>query len=113
MSDPIIFIYVTCPDQASALKIAGRLLEGRLAACANILAPMTSLYEWDGEREQAMETPMIIKTREGHRELAREAILAEHPYDCPCIVELPVSGGHGPFLDWIRSQTLASDVTTA
>lgn len=113
MTDPILLMYVTCPDTDSAHRIGLRLVEAKLAACINVLAPMTSIYEWKGGLEQSQEVPVLIKTREGHAELARELILAEHPYDCPCILEWPVSGGHEPFLDWIRRQTLASDVTTA
>ena len=79
---------IWCPfaDEASAAKVADHLLDEELIACANILAPMRSLYRWDGERGEGSETGVIFKTDTSvlDRALARLAEL--HPYDEPAIL---------------------------
>lgn len=79
---------VWCPfaDEESAARVAERLLDEGLIACANILAPMRSYYRWDGERGEARETAAIFKTNAATR-AALQARLAElHPYDEPAIL---------------------------
>lgn len=99
-----VSVYVTCPDRDTARRIARELLARRLVACAN-LAPVESLYWWQGAIEEAQEVAMLLKTR---RELADQVVAAVaelHPYEVPCAVALPLAVGHAPFLDWIDAQT--------
>lgn len=98
-------IYVTCESQTEAERIAGGLLEKQLIACANIMAPHTAVYMWEGKAEKSGETAMILKTRTELFEAVREAVCALHSYDCPCIVSWPIENGHAPFLDWIGQET--------
>lgn len=104
MSSPVI-LYMTAATHDEAARIGRALVEEQLAACVNVLAPMTSLYRWEGAVQQEQEVPFLAKTR---RELV-EAIIARvtalHSYDCPCIVALPISGGNPAFLRWIDEQT--------
>ena len=100
----VIFIYVAVSSD-EAKKIAEAVVADRLAACANILPGMESVYHWQGKIQSAQETVVIFKTR---AELfpALEARVKElHSYDTPCIVALPVTAGHTPFLDWILEET--------
>lgn len=105
--DEAIFLYTTWPDAETAQDCASRAVEQRLAACANLMAPMTSIYRWEGQIEKATETPMILKTTRGQAEALKALILSVHPYDLPCIVALPVEAGasHAPFLAWIVGET--------
>jgi periplasmic divalent cation tolerance protein len=105
MTGEFISIYMTCADEAEARKIATSLLDERLIACANITAPHKALYNWNGKREESSEVAVIMKTRADLFVRAREKARALHSYECPCIVALPVVNGHGPFLDWIESET--------
>jgi len=107
MTGDLILIYMTCADEAEARKIATALLDERLIACANINAPHKALYNWKGKREEGREVAVIMKTRAGLFGRAQEKARALHSYECPCIVALPVVNGHGPFLDWIESETSA------
>ncbi|MDR3439454.1 divalent-cation tolerance protein CutA [Telmatospirillum sp.] len=100
-------VYVTTPDRATALAIARTLLEGRLIACANVLGGAHSLYWWDGNIEEAEETVMIAKTTTSRAAEVVDKVLACHPYDCPCVVTLPITGGNPAFLSWIRTETSA------
>ena len=99
-----IFVYVTCEDQDEAKRIAGELIERKLIACANIMSPHMAVYKWDGQIQTGDETAMILKTEQGLFEQVEAAICAIHSYDTPCIVALPVTAGHAPFLQWIGEQ---------
>ena len=98
-------VYTTFPNLAEAQKIAQHLLEQRLVACANIMAPHQSLYWWQGKIETAQEVAVIFKTRADLFENVAAAIKSLHSYDVPCIVALPIAAGHEPFLEWIEAET--------
>lgn len=100
-----ILIYSTFPDVAIAEKAARALLEKRLVACVNILPPMQSFYWWQGKIESAGEIILIAKTTHQQFEAAKACILSLHPYECPCIIALPIELGHTPFLNWIEQET--------
>lgn len=102
-----IFVYVTVPDQETADRLARDVVGARLAACANILPGMRSLYHWQGKIEQAEETVLIFKASAAQFAAIEARIKSLHPYDTPCIVALPVAAGHAPYLRWIDSETSA------
>lgn len=101
----LTLIYATCPDIGVAEAIGASLVRQQLVACVNILPGMISIYRWKGGIEQDSEVSMIAKTRADLVEAVTAAIVAEHPYETPAVVAVPVSGGSGPFLDWIRTET--------
>jgi periplasmic divalent cation tolerance protein len=105
MNDAVI-LYTTWPDAETAQAFARSAVEAKLAACANVLAPMTSIYRWQGAVEQASETPMLLKTTAAAADRLRDLILARHPYETPCVVALAVrEGGSNPaLLQWIGEQ---------
>jgi len=101
------FVYITARSKDQAMEIGGALIADRLAACVNILHPMTSLYWWEGEVQQGDETVLIAKTVEDQMEMLSAKVKALHSDDCPCVVSLAVQEreGNRDFLDWIGSQT--------
>jgi periplasmic divalent cation tolerance protein len=105
VADDIVLIYATVPDEATAETIATTLLEARLIACANIWPGMTALYRWQERIARDREVVMILKTCSNLADAAIQAARAKHPYDTPAFVVLPTSGGHAPFLDWVRTET--------
>jgi periplasmic divalent cation tolerance protein len=94
-------ILCTCPDRDTAEKIAQRLVEGRLAACVNILPGLTSIYTWDNWLETAEEHLLLIKTAGGRYPAIEQAIREQHPYDLPEIIALPIVRGLPAYLNWI------------
>lgn len=106
MSD-LCILYVTAADADEALRIGRALVEARLAACANVLPGMTSVYRWEGRVEQAGEAVLVLKTRASLVEAATERVKALHAYACPCVVALPVEGGNPDYLDWLLRETAA------
>jgi len=104
------FFYVTCANRDEALAIAGAVVEARLAACANILDGMTSVFRWEDRIETDTETVLVLKSREAQVAPLIERVRALHSYECPCIVVLPLVAGHAPFLDWIAAETQGSSL---
>ncbi len=100
-----VLVYMTAGDRAEAVRIGRVLVEERLAACANVLDGMTSIYRWQGEVCEDGEAVLIAKTTEAQADALTERVKALHSYDCPCVVTLPVAGGNPAFLEWIAEQT--------
>lgn len=100
-----LLIYVTYPSAETAREISKAVIESRFAACANIFPAHESLYWWEGQVQSASETAVIYKTTKDKFEALRDKIAQLHPYDCPCIVALPIENGHAPFLQWIETET--------
>ena len=98
------FIYMTAGSMDEATKIGQELVTSKLAACVNILDHMHSIYLWEGEIQNDKEVVIIAKTTEDRVPDLIEKVRSMHSYECPCIVSLPVSGGHQPFLDWIAKE---------
>jgi periplasmic divalent cation tolerance protein len=103
----LVLVYATFPDRAAALDIGRRLVEGQLAGCINILPAMTSVYVWDGKIETAEEAVLIAKTRRAAADAVVSAIKAQHSYQVPAILIVPVVGGNSDYIDWLRSGTAA------
>lgn len=100
-----LLVLTNLPDAASAERIARLLVEQRLAACVNILAPCTSVYRWNAAIESAAEVPLLIKTTRA-RYAALEAALAEaHPYELPEIVAVTLDTGLPDYLAWVAAET--------
>lgn len=102
-----LLVLTQLPDQATAETLAAMLVNGRFAACVNILPPCRSVYQWQGEVETADEVPLLIKTTEARYPALQEAIRASHPYDTPEIIALPVTHGLPDYLDWVAATTQA------
>lgn len=98
-------IYVTAETAEEARRIARVLVEERLAACANVLGPVTSYYWWQDALQEDSEAVLVAKTREDLVERLVERVVALHNYECPCVVALPIESGNPAFLDWIAAET--------
>jgi periplasmic divalent cation tolerance protein len=99
------FCYVTAGSRHEALSIGRTVVEERLAACANVLEIMASIYWWQGALEQADEAVLILKTRAELVERLTARIMELHSYECPCVVALPIAAGNPQYLDWVAGET--------
>lgn len=106
-----LLIFTNLPDADSAQALATHLIEQRLAACVNVLAPCRSVYRWQGRVEQAAEVPLLIKTTAAGYPALEAAIRARHPYELPEIIAVPVARGLPAYLDWVASETGAAPAT--
>ncbi|MCL1985696.1 MAG: divalent-cation tolerance protein CutA [Betaproteobacteria bacterium] len=105
-----IMVYVTAADADEARRIARALVEERLAACANILGRVESVYRWAGEVQSAEETAFLAKTTEDRFEALAARVRELHSYELPCVVAVPLVRGEAGFLDWIRESTENSNI---
>lgn len=103
----VCLVYVTVPDPEAARRIGRALVEQRLAACANIIGGMRSVYRWEGQIEEDSEAVLIAKTREALVPALTETVRSLHSHDVPCVVALPITGGNRAFIEWIEAETAA------
>lgn len=100
-----IFVYVTVPTEIEAKAIADAVVADRLAACANIVPGMRSVYHWKGKIEEGIETIVLFKTRATLFQALEARVKELHKYATPCIVAYPIVAGHQPYVDWIMEET--------
>ena len=105
MSEYVVVLCTAAPAEAD--RIAGALVEERLAACVN-MAAVRSCYRWEGKVAEDREELMIIKTEQRMVEQLMKRVQQLHSYKVPEIIVLPVLDGYGPYLDWI-SESLTED----
>jgi periplasmic divalent cation tolerance protein len=101
----IVLILTTWPDEQLAKQAAAKWLELNLVACVNILPEMTSIYRWDGEIQTGTEHQMLLKTSAHRVDELMQSIVELHPYECPEILQLPVTGGYDEYINWIKGNT--------
>ncbi len=100
-----VFAYITTASREEAMHIGRTLVEERLAACANVLDGMTSIYRWQGAIEEAAETILIAKTRATLFDQLSARVRDLHSYEVPCVVELKIRRGNPAYFDWLRDET--------
>jgi periplasmic divalent cation tolerance protein len=97
-----LVVLVTAPSEAAALDIGRKVVDERLAACVSVVPGITSIYHWQGQREETSEALLLIKTRpEGYAALQRR-VLELHPYSVPEVLGLPVAEGAPAYVQWVR-----------
>jgi len=100
-----LFVYITASGREEAERIGAALVEARLAACANVIAPMHSLYWWQGAIEKDAEAVLVAKSASDRFDALVEKVKELHSYDCPCVVAMPIVAGHADYLAWIEAET--------
>ena len=105
MADQYVVVLTTLPADADASTLARTLVGDRLAACVNILPPMTSVYRWRDGIEEDTERQIVIKTTRARLEDLWERLRGLHPYDVPEFVALPILDGSEAYLRWIGEST--------
>ncbi len=98
-------VYVTAGTASEAQHIAHVIVSERLAACANILPTIGSIYHWDGKVEAAEESAILFKTRRALFDTLADRVRALHSYDNPCVVAWPITAGSAEYLAWIGAET--------
>jgi len=96
---------VTVPNRETALKIARELVNARLAACANIIPSIASVYRWEGKICEEGEELLVIKTRQELFDDLSKLVKSLHPYTVPEIIALPILAGNPDYLRWIKTET--------
>lgn len=105
MAEPVV-LYITVPNREEGLRIGRALVEEKLAACANVIDGLTSIFRWEGAVQEEAEALLIAKTDRTLIDAASDLVKLEHSYECPCVVALPIIGGNQDFLGWISAETM-------
>ncbi|MEJ2631044.1 MAG: divalent-cation tolerance protein CutA [Acidihalobacter sp.] len=103
--DGPLLVLTTWPDAEGARELARSLLHQRLAACINILPPMTSIYTWNGSEESGEEHQVFIKTTSARFDAVRDVVTKTHPYELAELIAVPIVGGLPAYLQWIDEST--------
>jgi len=101
----VVVVLTTVPTGDKGQEIAQTLVEERLAACVNVLAPMTSTYRWRGAVERESEHQMIIKTTRNRVPAVQTRLAALHPYEVPEFLVLSVAESSSAYFEWILNET--------
>jgi periplasmic divalent cation tolerance protein len=107
LAEAAILVLTHLPDREQALALARSLVTARLAACVNVGTAVESMYHWQGEIETGHEVPLLIKTRAELLRPLEAAIVAQHPYELPEIIAVPITDGLDRYLHWIAAETRA------
>lgn len=101
MPERILLALSTFPDMGIARRISNQLVSERLAACANILPAIESIYRWKEKIESGNEALVLFKLSEDRQSAFQEKLRSLHPYDVPEIIFVPVANGLPEYLHWV------------
>jgi len=101
----LVTVYVTCATVEEAGRLGGALVEERLAACANIVPGVQSIYRWQGAVQRDAEAALLLKTRAALFDRVERRVRELHAYEAPCVVAWPIAAASEPYARWVREQT--------
>lgn len=104
MTDAML-VLTTLPNADAAVELSRSVVNEKLAACANILPAIRSIYRWKDKVQDDNEVLVLLKTRQEQFERLRARILELHPYEVPEVIAIPVEQGYQGYLDWIAEVT--------
>ncbi|NET72001.1 MAG: divalent-cation tolerance protein CutA [Sphaerospermopsis sp. SIO1G2] len=100
-----VFVYVTCQDRTEAIAVGKAVVESRLAACANVIDGVESIYWWNDQIQVDKECILIMKTRRDLFVELTAKVKSVHSYEVPCVIALPIELGNQDYLNWLTAQT--------
>ena len=100
-----LLVLCACPDRETAIRIAHQAVERRLAACANLLPGLKSIYRWKGRVESAEEVLLLLKTTDDRYAELETAVAELHPYELPEVIAVRIENGLSAYLDWVAQCT--------
>ena len=100
-----VVVFITCGSEEEASKIAHALVDEKLAACANMISPIRSIYRWQGKICDEREWLLVVKTRETRFQDLEKRVKSLHSYQVPEIISLPILAGSLSYLNWLEENT--------
>jgi periplasmic divalent cation tolerance protein len=108
-SSDILIVFCTCPDSAIARRLAREAVDRSLAACANLLPSVESIYRWQGQVEQAEEILVLFKCQRHGFDALRAFLTENHPYEIPEVIGVEIGAGNSEYLAWVRENSSSAD----
>ena len=103
-AEPVLVIFVTVANRKEAVRIGQEMVQMKLAACANVIPGIQSIYRWKGKIAKAQEVLLILKSTKPRYHALEKAIKTMHAYEVPEIIALPVTEGLEAYVGWVRSE---------
>ncbi len=107
--EKLCMVYITAADTAEGELISKELVNGKFAACCNMIKDIRSFYSWEGKSCDEREVLLILKTRERLLEKIEKKLKEIHSYECPCMAAYPIVYCPGDFRAWIIENTMDTD----
>ena len=101
-----VLVLVTTPNLNTARALAKVALSARVVACANLIPKIESHYWWQGKLESSAEVLIVFKTTKAKLKALEKLVVANHPYDTPEFLVLPILAGNKRYLDWVRNSVM-------
>lgn len=101
----VLICFCSCPDPATAGRIADALVEERLAACVNLLPGLQSVYRWQGQLQRDTEVLLLIKTTRARYPALQARLPQLHPYELPELLAVESTAGLPAYLQWVVEST--------
>ncbi len=100
-------IYITTESEKQAKTLGKKIVGTKLAACANIIPKMTSIYRWEGKLQEDNEAILILKTHVSKVQEITEYVNQNHTYDCPCVISINITEDEGneAYLNWLVDES--------
>lgn len=104
-AEQVLVILVTVTNRKEAVRIGEEMVHMKLAACANVIPGIQSIYRWKGKVTKAQEVLLILKSTKPRYRALEKAIKAMHAYEVPEVIALPVTEGLEAYVRWVRDET--------
>ena len=98
-------VFITTSNRREAGRIAEAAVSKKLAACANLLPSVTSIFRWKGQVQKSREVLLIMKTSARRYPALAKVVRAMHSYEVPEIIAVEVKEGLRPYLEWVQKET--------
>lgn len=98
-------VSTTTDSEAAATALARSAVQARVAACGQVLGPITSVYRWQGTVDTAAEWLVLFKTSASRADALVEHVRSRHTYEVPEVIVTPITGGHPAYLSWVDDET--------
>ena len=105
MTEDCCEVVVTAADTGWLVEFTRRLVQDRLVACGHTMEAIRSVYRWEGAVREDPEARVALHTRASLVPAVIARTAAEHPYQVPCVIALPISAGSPAYLDWVLAST--------
>ena len=106
MTEPICEVIITADSEEWLINFTRSLVTERLVACGQHIAPITSIYLWEGSIHDDREVRVALHTRASLLQQVIDRTRQAHPYDVPCILAIPIEGGNPDYVQWVISETI-------
>ena len=101
----VLVVLITTSNRREAGRIAEAVVGKKLAACANVVASVTSIFRWKGRVQKSREVLLIVKTSARRYPALARLVRSMHSYEVPEIIALTVEQGLRPYLEWVHKET--------